>query len=139
MYDENYLLHYWDLQKSTPRDSGSDQNITEVKKDDPEQVEIDYQKIEESMYNALKRLDTENKVQEMVKSSNEPDTDVVEFSTSTDARLMTGQVVAAPTSSAQQTTAYLLDIRNILLLFLFIYFLITVYQRIKNTLSNYYN
>lgn len=127
MYDENILLFDRDIEKSTPTDSSDSENS----------FEVDYDQIEKAMYNALKRLDTENKVQEAVKSSDQ-DNDFVEFSSSTDARMLTGSVVAAPTSSAQQQTTYLLDIRNILLLFLFIYFLVTVYSKLKNLLINYY-
>lgn len=127
MYDENILLFYRDIEKSTPTDSSDNEN----------NFEVDYDQIEKAMYNALKRLDTENKFQEAVKSSDQ-DNDVVEFSSSTDARMLTGSVVDAPTSSAQQQTTYLLDIRNILLLFLFIYFLVTIYSKLKNLLINYY-
>lgn len=127
MYDENILLFDRDIEKSTPTDTTDNEN----------NFEVDYDQIEKAMYNALKRLDTENKVQEAVKSSDQ-DSDVVEFSSSTDARMLTGSVVDAPTSSAQQQTTYLLDIRNILLLFLFIYFLVTIYSKLKNLLINYY-
>lgn len=127
MYDENILLFDWDIEKSSPTDTTDNEN----------NFEVDYDQIEKAMYNALKRLDTENKVQEAVKSS-DLDTDVVEFSSSTDARMLTGSFVDAPTSSAQQQTIYLLDIRNILLLFLFIYFLVTIYSKLKNLLINYY-
>lgn len=124
---ENILLFDRDIEKSSPTDTTDYEN----------NFEVDYYQIEKAMYNALKRLDTENKVQEAVKSSDQ-DTDVVEFSSSTDARMLTGSVVDAPTSSAQQQTTYLLDIRNILLLFLFIYFLVTIYSKLKNLLINYY-
>lgn len=127
MYDENILLFDRDIEKSSPTDTTDNENS----------FEVDYDQIEKAMYNALKRLDTENKVLEAVKSSDQ-DNDVVEFSSSTDARMLTGSVVAAPTSSAQQQTTYLLDIRNILLLFLFIYFLVTIYSKLKNLLINYY-
>lgn len=127
MYDENILLFDRDIEKSSPTDTTDNEN----------NFEVDYDQIEKAMYNALKRLDTENKFQEAVKSSVQ-DNDVVEFSSSTDARMLTGSVVDAPTSSAQQQTTYLLDIRNILLLFLFIYFLVTIYSKLKNLLINYY-
>lgn len=127
MYDENILLFDRDIEKSTPTDSSDSENS----------FEVDYDQIEKAMYNALKRLDSENKVQEAAKISDQ-DNDVVEFSSRTDARMLTGSVVDAPTSSAQQQTTYLLDIRNILLLFLFIYFLVTIYSKLKNLLINYY-
>lgn len=124
---ENILLFDRDIEKSSSTDTTDNEN----------NFEVDYDQIEKAMYNALKRLDTENKFQEAVKSSVQ-DNDVVEFSSSTDARMLTGSVVDAPTSSAQQQTTYLLDIRNILLLFLFIYFLVTIYSKLKNLLINYY-
>lgn len=106
--------------------------------EDDEIIEIDYQKIEDAFYNALKQnqLDLDNK--EALKKSIEDETDFVEFSSVTDARMLTGSVEAAPTSSAQQSTVYLLDIRNVLIIFLFIYFLINIYSKIKNTFINYY-
>ena len=79
MYEKSILFD-GDIQKSTPTDTQSN--------------EIDYQEIEKAMYNALKRLDTENKVQEKLRSI-EPDTDLVEFSSGTDARMLTGSVSAA--------------------------------------------
>ena len=127
MYYEENILFDGDSKTSTPNDSEPTST--------PDKVDIDYNEIEKAMYNALKRLDTENKVQEMAKS--EPESDVVVFSSSTDAQMLTGQTAVVPTSSAQQTTAYLLDIRNILLIFLFAYFVITVYSKIKNSLINY--
>lgn len=128
MYEKNLLL-YRDIEKSTSTDASGNE--------DSGQVVIDYSEIEKAMYNALKRLDTENKVQEQVYQDN-IESDLVQFASGTDARLMTCSTTAAPTSSAQQSTAYLLDIRNILLLFLIVYFLITMYSKIKNLLLNYY-
>lgn len=128
MYEKNLLL-YRDIEKSSSTDSTDSQDSGEVV--------IDYSEIEKAMYNALKRLDTENKVQEQVYQDN-IESDLVEFASGTDASLMTVSTTAAPTSSAQQSTAYLLDIRNILLLFLIVYFLITMYSKIKNLLLNYY-
>lgn len=120
--NEDNLLFDFDNQESTPSDATY--------------YEIDYQKLEDSYYNALKRLDKEKQVQqELTKSV--PDSDLVDFSSDTDATLYTVGVEAAPTTCAQQSTTYLLDIRNILLIFLLIYFCITIYSKLKTTLINY--
>lgn len=127
MYDEKFILYIGDNEKSTPTDSTNSEDS----------FEIDYSEIEKSMYNALRRLENERQVQEMSKAINE-DSDLVEFSSSTDAEMFTGSSVAAADSTAQQQTIYLLDIRNILTLFLLIYFILNVYSRIKNSLSSYF-
>lgn len=122
---ENILLFDGDIQESelsTPEPSPT-----------PEPPVIDYDQIEDAFYNALYRLDQEQQNRAALS-----DSDLVEFATGTDARLLTGSTSAAPTSSAQQSAAYLLDIRNVLVLFLFIWFLVTVYSKIKNLLTNYY-
>ena len=92
-------------------------------------IEIDYQRIEDSFYNAL---------QKSKEIQSEPAIDdYIEFNTSTDANYYTVGVSAAPTTSAQQNTIYLLDVRNILLLFLFTYFIFNTYRMLKNTLMSY--
>lgn len=70
-------------------------------------------------------------------NENSESTDSLEFSTSTDSRLYTVETVGSPSSVAEQELAYLLDIRNILLLFLLIYFIITMYSKLKHTLISY--
>lgn len=60
------------------------------------------------------------------------------FASSTDANLYTVQTVDAPETLAEQVGAYTLDIRNILLLFLLIYLIITLYSKLKNTLIKFY-
>lgn len=119
---ENDILFDWD--SSEPVATGTDA------------FEIDYQKLEQCYYNALKRLDTEKSVQDQVKNVS-PDSDLVEFSSETDAKFYTVGVDVAPTTCAQQNTTYLLDIRNILLIFLLTYFCITVYSKLKTTMINY--
>ena len=128
---EDFILFDVDLEESFD-------DIPESVEND-EVLEIDYQKIEEALYNALKQNQKDIDDKEALKKSVEVEqTDFVEFSSSTDARMLTGSVEAAPTSSAQQTTVYLLDIRNVLIIFLFIYFIINVYSKIKNAFINYY-
>ena len=48
-------------------------------------------------------------------------------------------VTAVPDSSAQQTVLVLYDIRNILIIFLFVWFLISIYYRLKNTIKGYFS
>lgn len=92
-------------------------------------IEIDYQRIEDSFYNALqksKQIQAESSVD-----------DYIEFSSVTDSAYYTVGVSAPPTTSAEQNTIYLLDVRNILLLFLFTYFIFNTYRMLKNTLISY--
>lgn len=106
-------------------------------------VEIDYQKIEDSMYNsfskALKEYNTQSSDNTKLSVSPSVSTDYVEFATSTDSKLYTCELSEGHASSvAVQEVAYLLDIRNILLIFLFIYFIFSMYGKLKSTLINYY-
>lgn len=96
--------------------------------------EIDYEEIENAFYNALVEYNENN-----IESIPTIDTDTVEFASGTDARLFTVKVAAEPTSSAQQATAYLADIRNCVFLFLSIYFILTVYSKLKNMVKNFYS
>ena len=102
---------------------------------DSEPIEIDYEKIEESFYRALQRLESDKANKEALQKSLNTDNDMLEFHTATDAQLYT--VVAEPKSNAQQQTAYLLDIRNFLIIFLFAWFIFTSYTKLKNTLKAY--
>lgn len=92
-------------------------------------IEIDYQRIEDSFYNALQKS-------KQVQAEPSID-DYVEFSSATDSAYYTVGVSALPTTSAEQNTIYLLDVRNILLLFLFTYFIFNTYRMLKNTLISY--
>ena len=139
MNEKNILLR--DVDKATVTDSSSDSEIgKEEIKDNNVTVEIDYKQIEDCYYNALKRVEQEKADKEALRNMTKSEQiDVVDFATSTDAKLYTVTTAAAPVSSAQQSVAYLLDIRNILLIFLFAYFLINVYSKLKYTLSKYYS
>lgn len=92
-------------------------------------IEIDYDKIEESLYQAILRSKSTDSVSSV--------DDYVEFNSQTDAQLYTVGVTAPLTTSAEQSTSFLLDIRNILLLFLFSYFIFNTYRMLKNTLMSY--
>ena len=61
----------------------------------------------------------------------------LEYATSTDSMLYTVEVASAPTSSAQATEAYLLDTRNILIIFALTWLVVTLYSKIKNLMVNY--
>lgn len=47
-------------------------------------------------------------------------------------------VSAEADSSAQQTVLILYDIRNILLILIFCWFIVSLYYRLKNTISSYF-
>lgn len=131
-YEENILFDGY-TKTSTPNDPEPTST--------PDKVDIDYKQIEEAYYNALKRVEIEKANREALEKAMAEDveeTDLVQFASSTDARLYTATTVAAPASSAQQLVAYLLDVRNILLIFLLSYFVINIYTKLKNTLSKYY-
>lgn len=66
--------------------------------------------------------------------NNEP----VEFASSTDSTLYTVQYVSEPLSVAEQDTAILLEIRNILLIFLLAWLVLKLYQMLKNTIINFF-
>lgn len=63
--------------------------------------------------------------------------EIVDFSTSTDARLYTCQTSSAINSIDAQTLTYMLDIRNILLLFLLLWFSIYIIRMIKKTVVKF--
>lgn len=140
MYEEIILYSKSDTASATDTDNVTEDNKTEVKEDNNTVVvDIDYKQIEIAYYNALKQIELEKANREALeKAISEENTDVVDFATGSDARLYTVSTSDAPTSSAQQTTAYLLDLRNICLIFLLSYFVITAYTKLKNTLTKYY-
>lgn len=126
MYEKN-ILFFGDIESdpSTPTDA----------------IEVDYSEIGVQVYvntyNALKDYYSD------YPQSNNIEVDYVdslpvEFTTETDAKLYTGATVASPTSNGQQQTAYLLDVRNILLIFLLGYFVMHFYSRLKHLIINYF-
>lgn len=63
----------------------------------------------------------------------------VEYASSTDSQLYTVQVVNTdPLTTAEQSAVYLLEIRNILLIFLLCWLVLSLYSKIKNTFTNYF-
>lgn len=100
-------------------------------------IEIDYEKIEQAYYNALSKIEQE-KADKAAMQKVVPEDNSLEFSSATDAKLYTVGLVAPSTSVDEQQTAYILDIRNILLIFLLVYFCISIYGKLKTSLSNYY-
>lgn len=102
-----------------------------------ETSEIDYQEIENAFYNALTRINEENEQDDEFRDSTQTIDDYVTFSSLSDANYYTVGVDAPPASSSEQSTIYLVDIRNILLLFLFAYFVFHTYIMLKNSLSAY--
>lgn len=104
-----------------------------------EQVTIYYEPITEVDTSSPTDSDISEKIVEAVNRTLENNNDVVEFSSETDSTLYVTDPTAAPTSSAQQSTIYLLEIRNILLIFLFSWFLLTIYSKLKNLIINYFD
>lgn len=125
MYEKdntNDLLPYRDSESSTSSDS----------------LDLIYDACYNGVYNALNDYNTFGT--RSVRSSevvNASDNDAVEFATTTDSTLYTVTAVNAPTSSAQQAVTYLLEIRNILLIFVLLWLSITLYSKIKNLMINY--
>lgn len=68
-----------------------------------------------------------------VASPDEP----LEYASGSDARLFTVEVADAPTSSAQATEAYILDIRNIIVFACIIWLVVIFYSKLKNLVINY--
>lgn len=108
---------------------------------DAEKEDEYFERQSEAFYNAIDKYFTEHPISTGTVDINydvATYNDALEFSTSTDAKLYTvGVVGSAPTSSAQQTTTYLLDTRNILLIFALSWLCITLYSKIKNLIINY--
>lgn len=123
MYDENFILY--DGDNSQPIASSTDA------------IEIDYQKLEDTFFDALLRYENDYQLRSNTLESQSDDS-IVEFNSSTDATMYTVGVDVAPTSSAQQNTILLLEIRNLILIFLFSWLLLTAYSKIKNLMINYH-
>lgn len=61
----------------------------------------------------------------------------MQYASSTDARLYTVEVADAPTSSAQATESYILDIRNIIVFACIVWLVVIFYSKLKNLVINY--
>lgn len=146
MYDNITInkLYSIDSQQGTPSDA----------------TEIDYDLLYDTYYNAFYDAlnDYYNESEVSVNGNNNIDTSSVdfrsstsqieidsntssdallEFSSSTDATMYTVGVASPPTSSGQATQMYLLEIRNILLIFVLTWVSVTLYSKIKNLMINY--
>ena len=65
--------------------------------------------------------------------------DAVTYDEDTDITTYVSTPTAAPTSSAQQSAVWLLEIRNILLIFVLGYFCLIFYSKIKNLFLNFFD
>ena len=119
---ETNILSNGDSSEATPNDSSLDYDTL-------------YDTIYYATYNALDDYYKFNDVSKDISIAS--GSDALQYATSTDARLYTVSVASAPTSSAQATEAYLLDTRNILIIFALAWFSITLYSKIKNLIINY--
>lgn len=132
---ENIILFDENIEFDSISDSESDISSSGDSLDS-----IDYEElgdiIYQNTYNAMRDY-YEDHPQTSV-TSEFIDSPAIEWATDTDSRLYTGSLTVAPTSSAQQSAAYLLDIRNVLLIFLLGWFVLTVYSKIKNLFINYF-
>lgn len=133
MYEENILFDY----------NSDDEGFAT----DTDASSVDYEILGDTIYvntyNAMSDYYSEHpellRSSGLLSTSASADTSsVVEFSSDTDATLYTVETVGSPTSVAEQEVAILLDCRNILLIFLFVYFIVTMYGKLKSTLINYY-
>ena len=97
--------------------------------------------MEQCFYNALDKYFTDNPIVYNVAYHDNglaSITDALQYASSTDAKLYTVSVAGdGATSSPQQATAYLLELRNLFLIFVFTWLAITVYSKIKNLIINY--
>lgn len=97
--------------------------------------------IEQCFYNAIDRYFSDHPI--IVPDNNfnydlGSANDALQYASSTDAKLYTVTVAGdGATSSPQQATAYLLELRNLFLIFVLCWFAITCYSKIKNLIINY--
>ena len=88
--------------------------------------------------NNLSSIDYSTLTDALLESESESsDADIVEFASGTDSKLYTATVESSPASTGEQTVAYMLDIRNILLLFLLIWFSVYLINMIKKTVLKF--
>ena len=118
-------------------------NPDEASSTDADQVidyDLIYEKTYDAYYNAMEdyfndhqNLFNNNYNSYTSASPSEP----LEYASSTDAKLYTVEVASAATSSQQATEAYILDTRNILIIFACVWLAVTLYSKIKNLMINY--
>lgn len=113
--------------KSTPTDADEDT----------------YDSVYEAVYDALVDYNSDSssditKSSKTINTTRSSDTtadSLLEFGTETDAHMYT--LTAAPQTCEQQSTMYLLEIRNLLLIFILGYFILTLFYRFKNTIFSF--
>lgn len=71
--------------------------------------------------------------------STSTDADMMEYDVDTDTTCYVSTPINEPTSSAQQSAQWLLEIRNILIIFVLGYFALIFYSKIKNTFLNFFD
>lgn len=94
-----------------------------------------YNDIYNAVYDALN--DFYNDYNDDVFNDNVKDS-VLDFDDSTDDKLYTVGVQAPLSSLEEQNTAYLLDVRNLLLIFLLIWFVYTFYSKLKHVIFRFH-
>ena len=97
-------------------------------------TENDYESVYEAVYNALLDYNTDSSSNTRSVAT-QSDSDMIEFATSTDATMYT--VSADPLTCGQQSAMYLLEIRNLLLIFILGYFVLNLFYRFKNTVFSF--
>lgn len=120
------MLDY-EFDESTPTDANED----------------NYESVYEAVYNAMVDYNNDTnsdsskstKVLNTTKSSETTADSLLEFGSETDAHMYT--LTAEPQTCAQQSTMYLLEIRNLLLIFILGYFILTLFYRFKNTIFSF--
>ena len=96
----------------------------------------DYDSVYDAVYDALTdySADISSSNRSIIETS-ATDSDMIEFSSSTDATMYT--VSAEPLTCAQQSAVYLLEIRNLLLIFILGYFILNLFYRFKNSIFSF--
>lgn len=119
-------------------------NPDEASSTDADQVidyDLIYEKTYDAYYNAME--DYYNDHQNLFNNNyynsytSASPSEPLEYASSTDAKLYTVEVASAATSSQQATEAYILDTRNILIIFACVWLAVTLYSKIKNLMINY--
>lgn len=122
--------------------SESEENVL-VEETTPQEVQRVYvdnfPSIQTVKVNNLNSIDLSS-VTDAIENENqvvEEENNLVDFSSTTDARLYTCQTSSAVDSIDAQSLTYLLDIRNLLLLFLLVWFSIYIIRMIKKTIIKF--
>lgn len=122
--------------------SESEENVL-VEETTPQEVQRVYvdnfPSIQTVKVNNLNSIDLSS-VTDAIENENqvvEEENNLVDFSSTTDARLYTCQTSSAVDSIDAQSLTYLLDIRNLLLLFLLVWFSVYIIRMIKKTIIKF--